>query len=326
FVMQEAGRHVTVLVDGQGSDELLAGYAGDAVFYLADRIRSGRSGPRWFAELCKEASDLTRIEGSRPWFLITALRRYRSDPRRHGDRPFTSQLNNVLWNGLRTYGLPELLHSEDALSMAFSVESRPPFLDHRLVEFCFRLPFWQKISGGWTKSLLRRSLSAGVPAEILARRRKMGFSSPISTWLRLEDNACAVRELLIDAHSAQRGLFSPRAATRPEALSARPAAVRLDKSARRMAVDHAGAVVPGLHRSRRTRPDGQIRVIRKASTTTPHVRPRPKPRPQARRAADKRGREKQQRKGVAAELGVRHQSPVHRAQQAQVPLNRVKRI
>jgi len=139
-----------------------------------------------------------------------AARRYWRDPRARGPRPFGSLLNNVLWNGLRQHGLPEILHSEDALSMAFSVESRTPFLDHRLVEFCFSLPSEDKISHGWTKSLLRRSMAGSVAPEILARRAKYGFGAPVVPWLQLPDNWRSVQELLLDPGSLQRGALPPK--------------------------------------------------------------------------------------------------------------------
>ena len=107
--------------------------------------------------------------------------------------PYRSRVNNELWDELTTNGLPEILHADDALSMAFSVESRAPFLDHRLVELCFSLPYTDKIAGGWTKSILRRALADAVPAEILARRRKIGYSSPVTQWLRLDENWRDVR-------------------------------------------------------------------------------------------------------------------------------------
>src|SRR5205823_5494765 len=126
------------------------------------------------------------------------------------EQPYRSRVNNLLWHELRREGLPEVLHAEDALSMAFSVESRTPFLDHRLVELCFSLPFTDKIAGGWTKSILRRALRDDVPPEILARRRKLGFSSPVATWLRQEENGRAVRELLLDHSALGRGLLERR--------------------------------------------------------------------------------------------------------------------
>jgi asparagine synthase (glutamine-hydrolysing) len=210
FVMQEVGRHVKVVLDGQGADELLAGYVRDTVCYLVERSRQERARPwRWRA-LAREFSALAQVEGSRRWYALMAPRRYLRDPRADRERPFASQLNNVLWNGLRHDGLPELLHSEDALSMAFSVESRTPFLDHRLVEFCFSLPFQEKIADGWTKSLLRRSMAGLVAPEILARRAKFGFGAPIVPWLQRRSNWRDVCALLLDPRSLDRGLFSPR--------------------------------------------------------------------------------------------------------------------
>lgn len=86
-------------------------------------------------------------------------------------------------------------------------------MDHRLVELCFSLPYTDKIAGGWTTSILRRALAGVVPAEILARRRKIGFSA-----LRREDNWRDVRELLLDRACLERGAFDRRRLER--ALSA----------------------------------------------------------------------------------------------------------
>jgi asparagine synthase (glutamine-hydrolysing) len=94
--------------------------------------------------------------------------------------------------------------------MAFSIESRTPFLDHRLVELCFSLPYSEKIRDGWTKSLLRRSLAGLVPQEILSRRRKLGFSAPVALWLRLGANRRDVRSLLLDRRCLDRGILDRR--------------------------------------------------------------------------------------------------------------------
>lgn len=206
FVMREVARHVKVALAGHGSDELLAGYGRDVLPYLIDRVRlDGR-----MRGLLREAIDLGGVASSLHWFVLTALGRYARDPRARGARPYASTLNNVLWDGLRHNGLPETLHSDDALSMAFSVESRTPFLDHRLVELCFTLPFQEKISDGWTKSLLRRSTTDVLPEEILTRRRKFGFLAPVVDWLRLEQNWRDVCGLLLDSRSLQRDIFDGR--------------------------------------------------------------------------------------------------------------------
>ena len=207
FVMREAARHVKVVLAGHGSDELLAGYGRDVIPYLIDRVcRGGGVRPN----LIREVTELGRVGSSLHWFVLTAVGNYLRDPRTRGANPYTSTLNNVLWDGLRHNGLPESLHSDDALSMAFSVESRAPFLDHRVVELCFSLPFYEKISDGWTKSLLRRSLAGVVPGEVLTRRRKLGFVAPVAPWLRLERNWQGVCELLLDPRSLQRGIFDRR--------------------------------------------------------------------------------------------------------------------
>jgi asparagine synthase (glutamine-hydrolysing) len=204
FVMREVGRHVKVVLDGQGGDELLAGYSHYAVPYLIDRLRLGVPSAVSAKGLTREIAELSRLETPRLWFLLTAPLRYLRATRPRTAGPYESVVNNTLWNELRHDGLPEVLHGEDISSMAFSVESRTPFLDHRLVELCFSLPFYDKISDGWTKSLLRRSLAGVVPAEILARRRKLGFSAPIADWLRLEPNKRAVHELLLDPSTLDR--------------------------------------------------------------------------------------------------------------------------
>jgi asparagine synthase (glutamine-hydrolysing) len=232
FVMEEVARHVKAFLDGQGGDEILAGYAHFVLPYVVDRLlRRGSAVPRPGAFL-RELADLGRIESrSRLWFLArTPLRPARGalglPPSSAGrvlsqefaagrpvgpeerERPYGSRLNNALWHEFRREGLPEVLHADDALSMAFSVESRAPFLDHRLVELCFSLPLSDKISGGWTKSLLRRALADDVPAEILARRRKLGFGAPVGSWLLLEDNWREARELLLDRRTLDRGIFA----------------------------------------------------------------------------------------------------------------------
>jgi asparagine synthase (glutamine-hydrolysing) len=231
FVMEEVCRSVKVVLDGQGGDELLAGYARFVLPYVLDRMLHPE-GPQ--LGVLGELSDLGRIESrSRLWFLartpLPLLQRslglppwalegvQRRDfssrfagPAPERERPYRSTLNNMLWHELRSEGLPEVLHTEDALSMAFSVESRTPFLDHRLVELCFSLPYSEKMAGGWTKSLLRRALADEMPQVILERRRKMGYGSPGGAWLNRDETWAGVRELLLDPRSLDRGIFDLR--------------------------------------------------------------------------------------------------------------------
>src|SRR6185437_4774710 len=78
--------------------------------------------------------------------------------------------------------LPELLRYEDRSSMAFSIESRVPFLDHPLVEFVLSLLTAYKIHAGWSKFVERRAGDDLVPSEIVWRRDKLGFATPQQTW------------------------------------------------------------------------------------------------------------------------------------------------
>jgi asparagine synthase (glutamine-hydrolysing) len=94
----------------------------------------------------------------------------------------STPLNRLLYADTKTY-LHELLMKQDQMSMAASIESRVPFLDHRLVEFTARLPERMKLRGWTTKYVLRRAMKDVLPEAIL-KRPKMGFPVPLGAWLR----------------------------------------------------------------------------------------------------------------------------------------------
>jgi asparagine synthase (glutamine-hydrolysing) len=114
-------------------------------------------------------------------------------------------LERLSYVDLQTY-LVELLMKQDQMSMAASIESRVPFLDHRLVEHVAAIPARFKVSRGRTKLVLRQALETLVPPEILARR-KMGFPVPISNWLRTAFSPI-VDEFVLGERTARRGLLS----------------------------------------------------------------------------------------------------------------------
>jgi asparagine synthase (glutamine-hydrolysing) len=93
--------------------------------------------------------------------------------------PFEDQL---LLNDFFIYSLPTFLRDFDRSSMMNSVEVRMPFMDYRLVEFCFSLPFEQKLALGYTKRILRDALRDIVPEAIIKRTYKVGISSPLDEW------------------------------------------------------------------------------------------------------------------------------------------------
>jgi asparagine synthase (glutamine-hydrolysing) len=117
-----------------------------------------------------------------------------------------SLLNQLLYVDLFTY-LHELLMKQDQMSMAASIESRVPFLDHPLVEFTATLPERLKLRGGTTKYILREAMRDFLPPEILSRS-KMGFPVPVGRWFR-EGYAGLLNEFVLGERAAARGLFDP---------------------------------------------------------------------------------------------------------------------
>ena len=98
---------------------------------------------------------------------------------------------------------------QDQMSMSTSVESRVPFLDHKLVEFAARLPDRMKLNGFTTKRILREATRGLLPERILSRK-KMGFPVPFAGWVRGHWHDVA-REVLLDRRTRERGLTRPAA-------------------------------------------------------------------------------------------------------------------
>jgi asparagine synthase (glutamine-hydrolysing) len=113
-------------------------------------------------------------------------------------------LDRLLYADIKTY-LVELLMKQDQMSMATSIESRVPFLDHKLVEFAAQLPDEWKLSGLTTKRILREAMKGLLPKAILTRR-KMGFPVPFAAWTRGAWNAVA-RDVLLDRRTRERGII-----------------------------------------------------------------------------------------------------------------------
>jgi asparagine synthase (glutamine-hydrolysing) len=87
-------------------------------------------------------------------------------------------------NEIMSLQLPHLLRYEDRNSMRHSVETRLPFLDYRLVEFCISIKPGFKIKDGFTKYILRRAIQNDLPESIVWRKNKFGFEAPTKTWFR----------------------------------------------------------------------------------------------------------------------------------------------
>ena len=210
-VMQLASENgVKVLLDGQGADELLAGYTPFYVTLLRQLYKKNKKVYRVSLENIKKNStaDINKINykdfGNIYYYNTT---KFIGQLRRNwikNDSPYFLNIHPELVNEykkvknpiytppnlkqhlkfmLLNRGLNELLRYADRNSMANSVEIRLPFLSHRLVEFVFTLPDNFFIQEGWTKYLLRSSLEGILPNQIQWRRDKIGYEPPQANWM-----------------------------------------------------------------------------------------------------------------------------------------------
>lgn len=171
-VAKKAG--VTVLLEGQGVDEILAGYKYYTLEYEKDRKRGTASSLAYSQDM----SELMGKSVLSPSF-IDAYKRRRLPFR----RPFRSHLLNAQYRDIVHTKLPRVLHFNDHVSMAYSRELRLPFLDHRIIEFCFFLPPEYKIAGGRQKVLMRDAMKDVLPW-VVQNKQKVAFGAVQSDWLK----------------------------------------------------------------------------------------------------------------------------------------------
>lgn len=178
---------VTVLLDGQGGDEILGGYKKFIYFYLKELLNSGRIGPalkEGKAFLAQDDFKIFEKEGVRRYLNRTGIIRFLSEELLSYPRLYNIGLSGAndfqqkSYEDIFYYSFPQLLRYEDRNSMAFSIESRVPFLDFRLVEFIYSIPTGYKIRNGYTKAILRDSLTGILPDQVRLRKSKLGFSNP----------------------------------------------------------------------------------------------------------------------------------------------------
>ncbi len=244
FVSKLAQEHVKVVLTGEGSDEILGGYGryGKTMAllsygekyesltpkFLREAVRTGvgtlpnslnRKLKRTFLTLDADIENLyfdnfaifgkslqaklltnetkARIEELNPYFHLHNLQ---------NETDAEDVLDNLLYADTKTY-LHELLMKQDQMSMAASVESRVPFLDHKLVAYTAKLPVRMKIRGGTTKWILREAMKGILPREIL-ERPKMGFPVPLGGWLRNEFSHI-VDDYVLSERALARNIFEP---------------------------------------------------------------------------------------------------------------------
>jgi asparagine synthase (glutamine-hydrolysing) len=244
FVSRLAARHVKVVLTGEGSDETLAGYNRYRVTEYNARLGAlyRRCVPRFARRSLRRALEglpLTsglRLRAARTFLMrgadldelyfdnfavfgraaqrallapdlraqlqaVDPYAAYHSALARVPGKPLLSQL---LYADVKTY-LHELLMKQDQMSMAASIESRVPFLDHPLTEWVAALPQTMKLRGTTTKWILRQAMRGRLPPPILTRR-KMGFPVPVGSWLRGHWQPL-LTEYVTGSRARERGLF-----------------------------------------------------------------------------------------------------------------------
>jgi asparagine synthase (glutamine-hydrolysing) len=228
---------IKVLLEGQGADELLGGYpshiaaalretltrafrnrhvsAGIEAVRIARGVPGAFSTRRVLADLIGDALGPVRRWDRRRSTVIDAVRPelLPVEPSAPSPSDGDHYLHRRLLEDFSRDLLPGFLHYGDAISMAHSVEARLPFLDHRLVELCFRMPLDYKVRAGQSKAVLRSYLRAAGQKEIACRRRKEGYPTPTNHWLA-QGGGTILREVLLDPGALTRAYVSPTALER----------------------------------------------------------------------------------------------------------------
>lgn len=208
-----AEKGAKVLINGQGSDETMFGYERYYAFYFKQLLKEGKL--RKLVSEYKKASvnsNLTLVSLLQyvVYFNIPFVRKLHVKKRMEkyvsqellqvfrGDKEvnkylFCSSLNELQYNELRKTQLTHILRMDDRGYMAFSMESRVPYIDYRYIEEAVKICPEEKIENGYTKYLLRKFVEGKLPDSVVWRKNKMGWPSPKERWVsrfeteRIED-------------------------------------------------------------------------------------------------------------------------------------------
>ncbi len=253
MVSKQASNHVKVILGGQGGDELFCGYARYLIGYLEQALKGSifetqeegkhlvslhtiiKSLPmlkpylplmttfwqkglfeemdaRYF-RLINRSPNLDELitrelyESFDKNILFEAFKKVFNHPQT------LSYINKMTHFDLKTL-LPSLLQVEDRVSMAASIESRVPLLDHRIIDLVTTMPPSIKFNEGQTKYIFKKSLRNKVPAEIMNRKDKMGFPVPLKEWMRDHKFRSFVQDTMGSQRAKQRGIFKPETVSR----------------------------------------------------------------------------------------------------------------
>lgn len=227
YIEKVAAEDITVILEGQGADELLAGYLNNVnSFYLIEllskfKIKKAYNEFNNFRKIYSIQSLIMlyfrqlniewlqkiyyKVSG-KELFFKGKLKKYRHIKDYPNEKMnFDNPVNTNLYKS-HTGGLINLLHYGDAISMTHSLESRLPFMDYRLVELAFTLPSEYKISNGLGKFVHRKAMEGLVPDFILSERIKFGFSTPISNLFKVQE-ANPISDILLSEECRKREIF-----------------------------------------------------------------------------------------------------------------------
>jgi asparagine synthase (glutamine-hydrolysing) len=237
MVSKLASERVTVVLSGDGGDELFAGYDRYVVAQREQRYDSiprpfrkmagsigrimpeGMKGRNFLRHLAYDGIDryldsgtLFRIADMPSVLTPNAFRQIQSFELMETRRQLVARqerhwLSSLQYLDTKLYLANDILTKVDRMSMAHSIEARVPLLDHKLVEFAATIPPELKLRGNTTKYIFKKAMEGILPKDILYRPKR-GFAVPLSRWFRGQLNGY-VRDLLLDSTSRQRGIFNP---------------------------------------------------------------------------------------------------------------------
>ena len=228
-ILTEASKYVKVILDGQGSDEAIAGYEYIPGLYYKSLFTHFK-----WCRLAKEIVQYAKLHKSwrhvkyMTFFMLPSKMRTKVRVAQRGyinpefvtkhkdsviaDKLYGANTMEEMLIAHFEYKLEHLTKWGDRDTMAFGVEGRSPFLDKDLVEYSIALKDELKIKGGYTKFILREVMKGIMPEKVRLRVDKKGFSVPQDEWFRTEQFQGLVREILQSESFAKRGYFKPEEA------------------------------------------------------------------------------------------------------------------
>lgn len=248
FVSKLAAKNVKVVLGGQGGDEVWGGYARYLIAYLEQSLKgailNNQDEGRYVVTLKSIVPNLRIIEnyspvikhffsegffGSMDERYLRLIKRTNNEENifsadflkkiRANNSPIEEFKSIFNWPNTASYFnkmthfdiktiLPVLLQVEDRASMANSLESRVPLIDHRIVEFSAKIPPGIKFKGGKSKYILKKAVKNIVPKKILERKDKIGFAVPLSEWYKKNPVKDFVNQTLTSKRAKERGIYN----------------------------------------------------------------------------------------------------------------------